>query len=227
MPASIPWQARQFRSLLLPRGLADPEDRRGLVPALPARAARQDFVPALTEFFGTNAGLQAPAITWLAAFWPAEHRRSWPGPHRTRLRLRAVDGTHFNVRLREDGRPCMLVMVVVAPTGPRNSWRRSRSCLWLRGAGTDVARTLLVTAGDDLAAPRRRWSATSAPRRPTWCAYLRAREDGDHPMPQPLRREGGVHRDRGLTEGIRSIVSAKALNADHGRIPYGSCSSPE
>ena len=76
-----------------------------------------DFVPALSAFFGSEAGLSASSVSRLSEAWQAEHER-W-----RRRRLAAVDyvylwadGVHFNVRLEED-RLCCLVLVGVRPDG--------------------------------------------------------------------------------------------------------------
>ncbi|MGH2651050.1 MAG: IS256 family transposase [Actinomycetota bacterium] len=78
----------------------------------------KDFVPALGEFFGSEAGLSAAAITRLTASWSAE---------RTAFMSRDlsgvdyvycwVDGVHFTVRLGDDDRLCVLVMVGVRADG--------------------------------------------------------------------------------------------------------------
>jgi transposase-like protein len=80
----------------------------------------KDFVPALAEFFGSEAGLSAAAITRLTKSWEAEreafmardlsavdHVYCW------------VDGIHFSVRLGEDDRLCVLVMVGVRTDGTK------------------------------------------------------------------------------------------------------------
>ena len=76
-----------------------------------------DFVPALSAFFGSEAGLSASTVSRLTEAWQAEHER-W-----RRRSLAAVDyvylwadGVHFNVRLEED-RLCCLVLVGVRPDG--------------------------------------------------------------------------------------------------------------
>ena len=78
-----------------------------------------DFVPALSAFFGSEAGLSASTVQRLTEAWQAEHDR-WQ-----RRSLAAVDyvylwadGVHFNVRLAED-RLCCLVLVGVRPDGSK------------------------------------------------------------------------------------------------------------
>ena len=76
-----------------------------------------DFLPALSAFFGSGAGLSASTVGRLTEAWQAEHER-WQ-----RRRLAEVDyvylwadGVHFTVRLEED-RLCCLVLVGVRPDG--------------------------------------------------------------------------------------------------------------
>jgi transposase-like protein len=78
-----------------------------------------DFAPALTEFFGSAAGLSASVITRLTKQWQAERDVF------AQRDLRAVDyvylwadGVHFNVRLEED-RLCCLVIVGVRSDGTK------------------------------------------------------------------------------------------------------------
>ena len=78
-----------------------------------------DFVPALGEFFGSDAGLSPSVITRLTASWQDE---------RDRFSKRSladvdyvycwVDGIHFNVRLGEE-RLCCLVIVGVRADGTK------------------------------------------------------------------------------------------------------------
>jgi transposase-like protein len=78
----------------------------------------KDFVPALAEFFGTEAGLSAAAITRLTTSWSAEHEgfmaRDLSGVDYVYC---WVDGVHFSVRLGDDDRLCVLVMVGVRTDG--------------------------------------------------------------------------------------------------------------
>ena len=89
-----------------------------LLPLLYLRGlSTGDFVPALSAFFGSEAGLSASTVSRLSEAWQVEHER-W-----RRRSLAAVDyvylwadGVHFNVRLEED-RLCCLVLVGVRPDG--------------------------------------------------------------------------------------------------------------
>ena len=78
----------------------------------------KDFVPALTEFFGTQAGLSAPVITRLTASWSAE-REAFMARDLSEVDYVYVwvDGIHFSVRLGRDDRLCVLVMVGVRADG--------------------------------------------------------------------------------------------------------------
>ncbi|MGH3928020.1 MAG: IS256 family transposase, partial [Pseudonocardiaceae bacterium] len=80
----------------------------------------KDFVPALTEFFGTEAGLSAPVITRLTTSWSAEHEafmaRDLSGVDYVYV---WADGIHFSVRLGEDDRLCVLVIVGVRTDGTK------------------------------------------------------------------------------------------------------------
>ena len=78
-----------------------------------------DFAPALTEFFGSAAGLSASVVTRLTKSWQDE---------RERFAARSlaegdyvyiwVDGIHFNVRL-DESRLCALVIVGVRADGTK------------------------------------------------------------------------------------------------------------
>lgn len=78
-----------------------------------------DFAPALTEFFGSAAGLSASVITRLTAQWQDEHRAFMARSLADRDYVYVwVDGVHFNVRLEQD-RLCCLVMVGVRLDGTK------------------------------------------------------------------------------------------------------------
>lgn len=102
----------RFRSSILP-----PYTRRSpkvaeVLPLLYLHGlSTKDFVPALAEFFGTSAGLSAAAITRLTTSWSAEWE-TFMGRDLSAVDYVFVwvDGVHFNVRLGEDDRLCVLVM---------------------------------------------------------------------------------------------------------------------
>jgi putative transposase len=78
-----------------------------------------DFVPALTEFFGSDAGLSASVVTRLTKAWQEERERF---AARSLAEVDYVycwaDGVHFNVRLEEE-RLCCLVIVGVRADGTK------------------------------------------------------------------------------------------------------------
>ena len=78
-----------------------------------------DFGPALSEFFGSAAGLSSSVVTRLTAQWQDEHKQF------SKRSLADVDyvycwadGVHFNVRLDEE-RLCCLVIVGVRADGTK------------------------------------------------------------------------------------------------------------
>lgn len=79
-----------------------------------------DFAPALSEFFGSGAGLSASVVTRLTTQWQEEQKRFMG-----RSLAEAdyvylwVDGVHFNVRLEEE-RLCCLVVVGVRADGTKD-----------------------------------------------------------------------------------------------------------
>ena len=78
-----------------------------------------DFAPALTEFFGSAAGLSASVITRLTKQWQAEQRAFADRRLDDRDFVYVwVDGIHFNVRL-EEARLCCLVIVGVRADGTK------------------------------------------------------------------------------------------------------------
>jgi transposase-like protein len=78
-----------------------------------------DFVPALSEFFGSSAGLSASVITRLTTQWQDEQRAFMNRSLADRDFVYVwVDGVHFNVRL-EEARLCCLVIVGVRLDGSK------------------------------------------------------------------------------------------------------------
>ena len=78
-----------------------------------------DFAPALSEFFGSSAGLSASVVTRLTKQWQDERQRfmerSLAGVDYVYI---WVDGVHFNVRL-DESRLCALVIVGVRADGTK------------------------------------------------------------------------------------------------------------
>ncbi len=78
-----------------------------------------DFAPALSEFFGSTAGLSASVVTWLTKQWQDERERFAARSLADRDYVYIwVDGVHFNVRL-DDSRLCALVIVGVRADGTK------------------------------------------------------------------------------------------------------------
>jgi putative transposase len=113
-------ERQRFRSALVPPWCRTSPKVSEVLPLLYLHGMSSgDFAPALTEFFGSAAGLSASVITRLTRQWQAE-RDSF-----AQRDLRAVDyvylwadGVHFNVRLEED-RLCCLVIVGVRSDGTK------------------------------------------------------------------------------------------------------------
>lgn len=147
-----------FRSLILPPWCRRSPKVSEVLPLLYLHGlSTKDFVPALAEFFGTQAGLSAPVITRLAASWSAEHeafmRRDLSGCDYVYV---WVDGIHFSVRLGEDDRLCVLVMLGVRTDGTKelvgvsDGYRESTES-WaelLRGAKARGMRAPVLAIGD-------------------------------------------------------------------------------
>jgi len=115
-----------------------------------------DFAPALSEFFGSSAGLSPSVVTRLTVAWQQEHERF------ARRSLTEVDyvycwadGIHFNVRL-EEQRLCALVIVGVRADGQKelvaiSDGQRESAGSWadlLRDAKRRGMRAPVVMVGD-------------------------------------------------------------------------------
>jgi putative transposase len=104
---------RRFKSVILPPYMRRSPKVTEVLPLLYLHGLSSgDFVPALTEFFGTEAGLSSATIIRLTQRWQKE-RESFMSRD---LSLRDyvyvwVDGIHTGVRLGSDDRLCCLVMV--------------------------------------------------------------------------------------------------------------------
>ena len=147
----------RFVSALLPPYLRRSPKVGAVLPLLYLHGLSSgDFVPALAEFFGSDAGLSASTITRLTQGWQAEHAE-WE-----RRDLSAVDyvywwvdGVHTRVRLEED-RLCCLVIVGVRLDGTkelvavRDGYRESTES-WaelLRGLRERGLEAPVVAVGD-------------------------------------------------------------------------------
>ena len=104
---------RRFKSVILPPYMRRSQKVTEVLPLLYLHGLSSgDFVPALEEFFGTEAGLSSATIIRLTEQWQKE-RESFMSRD---LSLRDyvyvwVDGIHTGVRLGSDDRLCCLVMV--------------------------------------------------------------------------------------------------------------------
>jgi putative transposase len=104
---------QRFKSVILPPYMRRSPKVTEVLPLLYLHGLSSgDFVPALEEFFGTEAGLSAATVTRLTEQWQQERE------HFMRRDLSArdyvyvwVDGIHTAVRLGSDGRLCSLVMI--------------------------------------------------------------------------------------------------------------------
>ncbi len=112
-------QRAQFHSQILPRWCRRSPKVAAVLPLLYLHGlSSADFVPALTELFGSAAGLSAPVITRLCEQWQAERQAF---QQRDLAEVDYVycwaDGVHFSIRLGEQGRLCCLVIVGVRADG--------------------------------------------------------------------------------------------------------------
>ena len=115
----------RFKSKILPPWVRRSPKVTEVLPLLYLRGiSSKDFVPALAEFFGSEAGLSASTVQRLTVEWTREletfNRRDLSQVDYVYL---WADGVHFNIRLEED-RLCCLVLVGVRRTGAR-SWSQS------------------------------------------------------------------------------------------------------
>jgi putative transposase len=113
-------ERRRFRSALLPPWARKSPKVAEVLPLMYLHGmSSSDFAPALSEFFGSAAGLSASVITRLTTQWQDERERF------ARRSLAEVDyvyvwadGVHFNVRL-DESRLCALVIVGVRADGTK------------------------------------------------------------------------------------------------------------
>jgi transposase-like protein len=106
-------ERRRFKSVILPPYMRRSAKVTEVLPLLYLHGLSSgDFVPALKEFFGTEAGLSASTITRLIEHWQTEResfmKRDLSGRDYVYV---WVDGIHTSVRLGADDRLCCLVMV--------------------------------------------------------------------------------------------------------------------
>jgi putative transposase len=114
-------QRMRFQSVILPRWCRRSPKVAAVLPLLYLHGlSSSDFVPALTELFGSPLGLSASIITRLCEQWQAE-RVAFAQRELSEVDYVYcwADGIHFNVRLGDQGRLCCLVIVGVRADGTK------------------------------------------------------------------------------------------------------------
>jgi putative transposase len=111
----------RFQSVLLPRWCRRSPKVAAVLPLLYLHGlSSSDFVPALTELFGSPLGLSASVITRLCEQWQAERQAfGMRDLSEADYVYCWADGIHFNIRLGEQGRLCCLVLVGVRADGTK------------------------------------------------------------------------------------------------------------
>src|SRR6266498_5476296 len=199
-------QRQQFQSVILPRWIRRSPKVAEVLPLLYLHGlSSSDFVPALTELFGSAVGLSASVICRLTTQWQAEHQAF---AQRDLSEVDYVycfaDGVHFSIRLGEQGRLCCLVIVgvradgrkelVAVADGTREStedWAELLRDLRRRGMGAPVVMVgdgaLGLWRGAAGGLPADQGAEMLGPQGPecSWCA---AQE-------RPRRRPAGPQRD--------------------------------
>ena len=110
----------RFSSRILPAYARRSPKVNDVLPVLYLRGlSTGDFRPALTQLLGEDAaGLSASSISRLCKDWEAEHERFTQRSLRFhRYAYLFVDGVHVSVRLGEDDRLCLLVVIGVREDG--------------------------------------------------------------------------------------------------------------
>jgi transposase-like protein len=118
---AVTGERHRFQSSILPPYVRRSPKVTEVLPLLYLHGlSTKDFVPALAQFFGTEAGLSAPAITRLTTSWSAEHEAFMARDlSDVDFVYVWVDGIHVSVRLGDDDRLCVLVMVGVRTDGTK------------------------------------------------------------------------------------------------------------
>src|SRR5215208_889936 len=106
-------ERRRFKSVILPPYMRRSPKVSEVLPLLYLHGLSSgDFIPALEEFFGTEADLSAATITRLTREWQEERERFMERDLSKRDYVYVwVDGIHTGVRLGSDERLCSLVMI--------------------------------------------------------------------------------------------------------------------
>jgi putative transposase len=104
---------KRFKSVILPPYMRRSQKVCEVLPLLYLHGLSSgDFLPALREFFGSEAGLSASTVTRLTAHWQSEREDFMRSDLSKRDYVYVwVDGIHTGVRLGSDDRLCCLVMV--------------------------------------------------------------------------------------------------------------------
>jgi putative transposase len=113
-------ERRKFSSTILPAYARRSPKVNDVLPVLYLRGlSTGDFRPALEQLLGEDAaGLSASSITRLCKDWEAEHERFKARSLRFhRYAYLFVDGVHVSIRLGEDDRLCLLVVIGVREDG--------------------------------------------------------------------------------------------------------------
>lgn len=112
---------QRFRSVILPPYMRRSPKVTEVLPLLYLHGLSSgDFVPALEEFFGSQAGLSASTITRLTEQWQQEREQFMRRDLSPRDYVYVwVDGIHTGVCLGHDDRLCCLVVVGARPDGTK------------------------------------------------------------------------------------------------------------
>jgi putative transposase len=113
-------QRCRFRSAIIPPWARKSPKVADVLPLMYLHGMSSgDFAPALTEFFGSSAGLSASVVTRLTKTWQDEQARFSARSLADRDYVYVwADGVHFNVRL-DESRLCALVIVGVRTDGTK------------------------------------------------------------------------------------------------------------
>lgn len=197
-------ERRRFKSVILPPYVRRSPKISEVLPLLYLHGLSSgDFVPALEEFFGTEAGLSAATITRLTKHWQEERKRFMARDLSERDYVYVwVDGIHTGVRLGSDDRLCCLVMVgarldgtrelVVLTDGYREStesWAELLGDLKRRGMRAPV-----VTVGDGALG--------------FWAALRDV-------FPKTLWQRDWVHKTSNILDALPKSVHRRAKSAIH------------
>ena len=129
----------RFTSQILPAYMRKSPKVENLLPILYLKGlSTSDFKSALTEFFGEGTlGLSASSIVALKRSWEADFK-AWKKKSITdRYVYLFADGVHVSVRLGEDKKLCLLVLIGVAENGEKHLLAVERGIGFLGGSARD------------------------------------------------------------------------------------------